>query len=204
MLGSRDSLAAWTASALMLSQRILAPRSCCAASQDMPESRSRARRCLIRLKKWATFCPTTLASRSRSHYRFHPFCGERFPVVRRFYVHDEPCYIVRRANGMPISFPVWMTQPAAAQAVIVCEAQLPLAALLELCRLTASCLSLLASDESEGDDDAAGSDTAARTVRGTRRITHTSTAPTGSADSKAVAGALDGNAGQGHRRGGGQ
>ena len=98
-------------------------------------------------------------------YRFHPFCGERFPVVRRFYVHDEPCYIVRRANGMPISFPVWMTQPAAAQAAIVGEAQLPLAVLLELYRLTASCLSLLASDESEGDHDAAGSNTAARTVR---------------------------------------
>jgi hypothetical protein len=41
----------------------------------------------------------------------HPFCGERFPVIRLFYVHDEPCYIVRRANGMPVSFPVWMTQP---------------------------------------------------------------------------------------------
>ena len=46
------------------------------------------------------------------------------------------------------------------------EARLPLAALLELCRLTVSCLSSLASDKSEGDHDAASSDAAARAVRG--------------------------------------
>jgi hypothetical protein len=37
-VGIEDSLAAWTARALRLSQRIFAPKSCCAASQDMPDS----------------------------------------------------------------------------------------------------------------------------------------------------------------------
>ena len=119
-------------------------------------------------------------------------------------MHDEPCYIVRRANGMPISFPVWMTQPAAAQADIVREAQLPLAVLLELCRLAASCLSSLVSDESEGDHDATSSDATARAVRRARRNTSSSTTATGSASGKAVVGAVDANAGEGHQRGGGQ
>ncbi len=49
--GSRDSLAAWTAKALMLSQRIFAPKSCCAASQDRPDRCSSVRRCLILLNR---------------------------------------------------------------------------------------------------------------------------------------------------------
>ena len=43
---------------------------------------------------------------------------------------------------------------------------------LELCRLTASCLSLLAFDESEGDHDPASSDAAAGAVRGYRPALH--------------------------------
>ena len=74
-------------------------------------------------------------------------------MVRLYYVHDEACYIVRRANGTPLSFPVWMTQPAAARAEIMHEPCLPIEALIGLRRLITICLSSLAPSEPDGGDE---------------------------------------------------
>jgi hypothetical protein len=101
-------------------------------------------------------------------YRFHPFCGERFTVSRLFYVHDEACYIVRRSDDTPLSFPVWMTEQAAAQVEIVNDARLPLDVLLELRRLVLTGLSLVTSQVTKGVHDASRSNKAGRTVRRVR------------------------------------
>src|SRR5262249_12624322 len=83
-------------------------------------------------------------------YRFHPLRGSCFPVIRLHYVYEEPCYVVRRPNGSPLSFPVWMTESRAAQIEIVCEPRLTLSTLLDLRHLVTLYLSSLGSADSEG------------------------------------------------------
>jgi hypothetical protein len=87
------------------------------------------------------------------------------PVIRVHYVNQEACYVARRPNGMPLSVPVWMTHLSAAEIEIAAEPRLPLAALLELRRLTTTCLSLLASKPTEEGHDVATSGATTRVVR---------------------------------------
>jgi hypothetical protein len=58
-----------------------------------------------------------------------------------------------------MSFPVWMTGSSAADIEIARHPRLAFAALLELRRLTSTCLSSLATNESDGDRDAPTGDT---------------------------------------------
>jgi hypothetical protein len=62
---------------------------------------------------------------------------------------------VRRPNGLPLSFPVWMTELTAAQIEIVREPRLTLSTLLDLRHLVTPYLSSLGSTDSEGSHDAA-------------------------------------------------
>src|SRR5262245_58691250 len=72
---------------------------------------------------------------------------------------------LRRQNGLPMSFPVWMTDSSAADIEITRDPRLAFAALLELRRLTSTCLSSLATNESDGDRDAPTGDRARATIR---------------------------------------
>ena len=56
-------------------------------------------------------------------------------------LHDEVYYVVRRADGKPLAVPAWMTHPEAAYAKCVSAARLPVRVLLELHRVTLTCLS---------------------------------------------------------------
>ena len=137
-------------------------------------------------------------------YTFHPLCGVCCPVIRLHFVHEEACYVVRRANGMPLSVPVWMTQPEAAQIKIVCEPRLPVSALLDLRRLTTTCLSSFASSESKGGHDEAASDTATATVRRQQTISSTATTAGSAAASWPTSDAVDGSSSSVDQRGGGK
>jgi hypothetical protein len=103
------------------------------------------------LNDWATYCPSEATIR----YRFHPLRGSSLPVIRRHFVHEEPCYVVRRPNGLPLSVPVWMSQLTAGTIEIVREPRLALSALLELRRLATTYLSSLTFTDAEGSHDAA-------------------------------------------------
>jgi len=100
-------------------------------------------------------------------------------VIRLHYVHEEPCYVVRRPNGLPLSFPGWMTQPAAAKITIVREPRLALSALLELRRLATTCLSSLPSSDSEGSDDATARRKTRKAIRGQQVRSRTAAAEGG-------------------------
>ena len=52
--------------------------------------------------------------------------------MRLHYVHDEACYVVRRPNGITLSVPAWMAEPATAEIRIVAVPRLPLDTLVEL------------------------------------------------------------------------
>jgi hypothetical protein len=77
------------------------------------------------------------------------------PVVRLYELHDEACYVVRRADGRPLAVPVWMTRPESAHAKIVSTARLPVRVLLELHRVAVTCLSSSVHNVPEEDYDAA-------------------------------------------------
>ena len=126
------------------------------------------------------------------------------PVIRLHYVHQEACYVVRRVNGMPLSVPVWMTNSDAARIEIIREPRLPLTALIELRRLTTTCLSLIASSVPEGGSDVAANEATKRIVRGQEVISGTATSTDSAAGSQTVAGALDGGIGQVNSCGGGK
>ena len=138
-------------------------------------------------------------------YRFHPLRGSCFPVIRLHYVYEEPCYVVRRPNGLPLSFPVWMTELRAAQIEIVCQPRLTLSTLLDLRRLVTLYLSSLGSTDSEGSHDVAGRIKAGTTIRGEQiRPRTTTTSPGGSTSGNRRTGAVDKSTGKGDRSGGGQ
>ena len=62
--------------------------------------------------------------------------------------------MVRRPNGLPLSFPVWMTELTAAQIEIVREPRLAVSTLLDLRHLVTLYLSSLSSADSEGSHEA--------------------------------------------------
>ena len=76
-------------------------------------------------------------------------------MVRLYELHDEAYYVVRRADGRPLAVPVWMTRPEAAHAKMVSTARLPLRVLLELRRVSVTCLSSRVHNVPEEDHDAA-------------------------------------------------
>lgn len=125
-------------------------------------------------------------------------------MIRLHYVHEEPGYVVRRPNGLPLSFPVWMTQPAAARIEIVREPRLPLTALLELRRLATTYLSSMAPSDSEGGQDAATRGTTGVAIRGRESGSRASTTKGRRTRGHSRARALDDSTRKDNRRGGGQ
>ena len=117
-------------------------------------------------------------------------------------MHDEVHYVVRRADGTPLSVPAWMTRPEAASTEMVRVARLPVPVLRELHRVTVTCLSSRVHDAREEDHDAAAtSETPTTTLRrdpGGSRHTTVSGGPRPAATS---AGAVDAGVGQDDRRG---
>src|SRR5208337_472528 len=128
-------------------------------------------------------------------YRFHPLRTHSLPVVRLYELHDEAYYVVRRADGRAV--PVWMTHPEAAYAKVVAAARLPPRVLLELRRISVTCLSLLVHNVPEEDHDAAApSKTPMTTVRRSSRRSRRRTTPLGRARAATPgAGAVDAGAG---------
>ena len=113
--------------------------------------------------------------------------------------------MVRRPNGLPLSFPVWMTEPAAGQTEMLQKPRLTLATLLDLRRLVTLYLSSLGSTDSEGSHDVAGRIKAGATIRGDQiRPRTTTTSPGGSTSGNRRTGAVDKSTGEGDGSGGGQ
>jgi len=46
------------------------------------------------------------------------------PVIRRYDLHDDAYYVLRRADSRPLAVPAWMTRPEAAYAEIIPTAHL--------------------------------------------------------------------------------
>ncbi|MBK3787073.1 hypothetical protein G3A43_43700 [Paraburkholderia aspalathi] len=88
-------------------------------------------------------------------YCFHPLAGQRLEVVRVHRVHDQQCYVVRRADGSTVSVPAWMTELSSAQIRVVAEPRIAVETLLELRRLVSTTLSLPTSISLTGEHDAA-------------------------------------------------
>src|SRR5712692_3102190 len=105
---------------------------------------------------------------------------------------------------MPLSVSVWMTQPESARIKIVPESRPPLGVLLELRRLTTTCLSSLFSNVSDGGCDAAKSDKGTTTVRGAKRNSVTTTTGPSTRTSDTTVGSVDRSTGEFNPRGGGQ
>jgi len=137
------------------------------------------------------------------HYRFHPLRTHSLPVVRLYELHDEAYYVVRRADGRPLAVPVWMTRPEAAYAKMVSAACLPVRVLLELRRVTVTCLSSRVHNVLEEDHDAAApSETPTTTVRRSSRRSSRTTPIGGARAATPGAGAVDAGAGKDDARGG--
>jgi len=124
-------------------------------------------------------------------------------VIRVYDFDEDVHYVVRRSDGTPLAVPAWMTRPEAAYAKIVSVARLPAGVLLELRRVTATCLSSSAHNVHEEDHDAAApSKTPTGTFPGTARRTRRTT-PTGRARAATPgAGAVDASTDQDDPRGG--
>ena len=110
--------------------------------------------------------------------------------------------MVRRPNGLPLSFPVWMTNLTAAQIEIVREPRLALSTLLDLRHLVTLYLSSLGSADSEGSHDAAAGSKTGATIRGQQFRLHTATSEGGSTASNPRTDAVDESAGEGDGCGG--
>ncbi len=125
-------------------------------------------------------------------------------MVRRYELQDEAYYVVRRADGRPLAVPVWMTRPEAADAKMVSAARLPVRVLLELCRVSVTCISSsrVHNVPEEDHDAAASSKTPTTTVRrSSRRFRRTT--PIGRARAATPgAGAVDADTSQDDPRGG--
>lgn len=123
---------------------------------------------------------------------------QSLPVVRRYDLHDDAYYVVRRADSRPLAVPAWMTRPEAAYAEIIPTAHLPIRVLLELRRVSVTCLSCVLHNPREEDLDAATPNETTRTTT-LRRDTNASCrrTPTGSARAaETSAGAVDAGLGQ--------
>ena len=124
-------------------------------------------------------------------------------MVRSYDFHDEVYYVVRRADGGPLAVPAWMTRPEAAHAKIVSAARLPVRVLLELRRVTMTCLSSSVHNVHEEDHDAAApSKTTTTTLRGTARRSRRTTPTGGTRAATPGAGAVDASTGEDDLRGG--
>ena len=110
--------------------------------------------------------------------------------------------MVRRPNGLPLSFPVWMTELRAAQIEIVCEPRLTLSTLLDLRHLVTLYLSSLGSADSEGSHDAAARSKTGATIRGQQFRPRTAPSEGGSTASNPRTDAVDESAGEGDGCGG--
>jgi hypothetical protein len=109
--------------------------------------------------------------------------------------------VVRRPNGLPLSFPVWMTELIAAQIEIVREPRLALSTLLDLRGLVTLYLSSLGSADSEGSHDAAARSKTGTTIRGQQFRPGTATSEGGSTASNSRTDAVDKGAGGGDEYG---
>ena len=124
-------------------------------------------------------------------------------MVRLYYVDDEAYYVVRRADGTPLSVPAWMTRPEAAYTEIVPAARLPVRVLIELRRFTVTCLSSPVHDAREGDRDATvTSDTSTPTLRRDTGRSRRTTPARRTRAAETGAGAVAAGAGQDDQRGG--
>jgi hypothetical protein len=126
------------------------------------------------------------------------------PVIRLYYVDDEAHFIVRRADGTPMSVPAWMTQSEAACLDIVSTARLPVLTLLELRRLVVTYLSSWVHDAHQEDHDAATtSDTTETALPGVAGKNPRREASTGnSRTAERGVGAMDANSCQDDQPGG--
>jgi hypothetical protein len=92
-------------------------------------------------------------------------------VIRLYELEDESYYVVRRVDGTPLAVPARMTRPEAAHANVVSTARLPVRVLLELRRLTVTCLFSPVQNVEEGDYDATATSRTPKTTlrRSSRR-----------------------------------
>ena len=112
--------------------------------------------------------------------------------------------MVRRPNGLPLSFPVWMTELTVAQIEIVREPRLALSTLLDLRGLVTLYLSSLDSADSEGSHDAAARSKTGTTIRGKQFRPCTATSEGGSTAGNPRTDAVDKSAGECDGCGGGR
>ena len=126
-------------------------------------------------------------------------------MIRLYELEDESYYVVRRADGTPLAVPAWMTRPEPARAKVVSTARLPVRVLLELRRLTVTCLFSPVQNVDEGNHDAAATSNPPKTTL--RRSSRRSDGETSTGRATAFApgdGAVDAGAGQNNSRGGEQ
>ena len=126
-------------------------------------------------------------------------------MIRLYELEDESYYVVRRIDGTPLAVPAWMTRPEAAHAKVVSTARLPVRVLLELRRLTVTCLFSPVQNVDEGDHDATATGRTPKTTL--RRSSRGSDGETSTGRATAVApgdGAVDAGAGQNEWPGGEQ
>src|ERR1039458_9952846 len=137
------------------------------------------------------------------YYHYHPLRTHSLPVVRLYDFHDEVYYVVRRADGTPLAVTAWMTRPEAAHAKIVSAARLPVRVLLELRRVTVTCLSARAHNvHEEAHDAATPSHQPTTPLRGPARRSRRTTSTGRATATTPGAGAVDAGAGQDDPRGG--
>ena len=126
-------------------------------------------------------------------------------MIRLYELEDESYYVVRRVDGTPLAVPAWMTRPEAAHAKVVSTARLPVRVLLELRRLTVTCLFSSAQNVDEGDHDATATGRTPKTTL--RRSSRRSDGEASTRRATAVTpgdGAVDAGAGQNEWPGGEQ
>ena len=100
-----------------------------------------------------------------------------------------------------MSVPTWMTEPTAALKEVGTRACLPIDALLELRRLTVTCLSSLAHSVREDNYNAANTNDTETTVRGRPNRSDGKSTSADTASAKRNVGAMDAGAGKSNRRG---
>ena len=134
----------------------------------VPRKTLMRRCCLIHLNNGATYCHQHRPDEVTIHYRFHPLCTHKLPVIRRYERYSETFYVVRRADGRPLAVPDWMTHPEVANVKFVSTVRLPGKVLLGLCNAAVTIPSSAVHNMHEENQDANGQDeTTTPTFRGT-------------------------------------
>src|SRR5262249_9023573 len=76
---------------------------------------------------------------ARIHYRHHPFFDHAVEIVRTIRLQEDPSLIIRLEDGLQISIPCWMLDPASCAAVRdEARPRLPIEALLSFRSLIAA------------------------------------------------------------------